>query len=63
MGMNYFEIGIISGFQELVCKMCMGYNFCIVLQNCWDLKGVGFNDLVFVNYFFNVIDEILDIIC
>ncbi|MGF1478844.1 MAG: photosystem II high light acclimation radical SAM protein [Cyanophyceae cyanobacterium] len=56
-GMNYFEIGITSGSQELVRKMRMGYNLRIVLQNCRDLKAAGFNDLVSVNYSFNVIDE------
>lgn len=61
-GMNYFEIGITSGSQELVRKMRMGYNLRVVLQNCRDLKGAGFNDLVSVNYSFNVIDETLDTI-
>ncbi len=56
-GMNYFEIGITSGSQELVRKMRMGYNLRTVLQNCRDLKLAGFNDLVSVNYSFNVIDE------
>jgi radical SAM superfamily enzyme YgiQ (UPF0313 family) len=56
-GMNYFEIGITSGSQELVRKMRMGYNLRVVLQNCRDLKAAGFNDLVSVNYSFNVIDE------
>ncbi|MFZ4675763.1 MAG: photosystem II high light acclimation radical SAM protein [Nodosilinea sp.] len=56
-GMNYFEIGITSGSQELVRKMRMGYNLRLVLQNCKDLKTAGFNDLVSVNYSFNVIDE------
>ena len=56
-GMNYFEIGITSGSQELVRKMRMGYNLRTVLQNCHDLKAAGFNDLVSVNYSFNVIDE------
>lgn len=56
-GMNYFEIGITSGSQELVRKMRMGYNLRTVLQNCRDLKVAGFNDLVSVNYSFNVIDE------
>ena len=56
-GMNYFEIGITSGSQELVRKMRMGYNLRTVLQNCRDLKQAGFNDLVSVNYSFNVIDE------
>ncbi|MBE9178188.1 B12-binding domain-containing radical SAM protein [Oculatella sp. LEGE 06141] len=56
-GMNYFEIGITSGSQELVRKMRMGYNLRTVLQNCRDLKSAGFNDLVSVNYSFNVIDE------
>lgn len=61
-GMNYFEIGITSGSQELVRKMRMGYNLRTVLQNCRDLKGAGFNDLVSVNYSFNVIDETFDTI-
>lgn len=61
-GMNYFEIGITSGSQELVRKMRMGYNLKTVLQNCRDLKAAGFNDLVSVNYSFNVIDETLDTI-
>ncbi len=56
-GMNYFEIGITSGSQELVRKMRMGYNLRIVLENCRDLKAAGFNELVSVNYSFNVIDE------
>lgn len=56
-GMNYFEIGITSGSQELVRKMRMGYNLRTVLQNCRDLKTAGFNDVVSVNYSFNVIDE------
>ncbi|HEY9906897.1 MAG TPA: photosystem II high light acclimation radical SAM protein [Thermosynechococcaceae cyanobacterium] len=56
-GMNYFEIGITSGSQELVRKMRMGYNLRTVLENCKDLKAAGFNDLVSVNYSFNVIDE------
>jgi radical SAM superfamily enzyme YgiQ (UPF0313 family) len=59
-GMNYFEIGITSGSQELVRKMRMGYNLRTVLQNCRDLKSAGFNDLVSVNYSFNVIDETFD---
>lgn len=61
-GMNYFEIGITSGSQELVRKMRMGYNLRTVLQNCRDLKDAGFNDLVSVNYSFNVIDETYDTI-
>lgn len=61
-GMNYFEIGITSGSQELVRKMRMGYNLRTVLQNCQDLKAAGFNDLVSVNYSFNVIDERFDTI-
>ncbi len=56
-GMNYFEIGITSGSQELVRKMRMGYNLRNVLENCRDLKAAGFNDVVSVNYSFNVIDE------
>ena len=56
-GMNYFEIGITSGSQELVRKMRMGYNLRTVLENCRDLRAAGFNDLVSVNYSFNVIDE------
>jgi len=61
-GMNYFEIGITSGSQELVRKMRMGYNLRTVLQNCRDLKAAGFNDVVSVNYSFNVIDETFDTI-
>jgi len=61
-GMNYFEIGITSGSQELVRKMRMGYNLRTVLENCRDLKEAGFNDLVSVNYSFNVIDETYDTI-
>jgi radical SAM superfamily enzyme YgiQ (UPF0313 family) len=61
-GMNYFEIGITSGSQELVRKMRMGYNLRTVLQNCRDLKAAGFDDVVSVNYSFNVIDERLDTI-
>ncbi|MGI8932451.1 photosystem II high light acclimation radical SAM protein [Leptolyngbya sp. BC1307] len=56
-GMNYFEIGITSGSQELVRKMRMGYNLKTVLQNCRDLKAAGFDAFVSVNYSFNVIDE------
>ena len=56
-GMNYFEIGITSGSQELVRKMRMGYNLRTVLQNCRDLKAAGYEDVVSVNYSFNVIDE------
>ena len=56
-GMNYFEIGITSGSQELVRKMRMGYNLRTVLQNCRDLKAAGFEDMVSINYSFNVIDE------
>jgi radical SAM superfamily enzyme YgiQ (UPF0313 family) len=56
-GMNYFEIGITSGSQELIRKMRMGYNLRNVLENCRDLKAAGFNDIVSVNYSFNVIDE------
>lgn len=61
-GMNYFEIGITSGSQELVRKMRMGYNLRTVLENCRDLKAAGFHDLVSVNYSFNVIDETFDTI-
>jgi radical SAM superfamily enzyme YgiQ (UPF0313 family) len=61
-GMNYFEIGITSGSQELIRKMRMGYNLRVVLENCRDLKAAGFNDLVSVNYSFNVIDETDDTI-
>ncbi|MEA5469412.1 photosystem II high light acclimation radical SAM protein [Spirulina sp. 06S082] len=61
-GMNYFEIGITSGSQELVRKMRMGYNLRTVLQNCRDLKAAGFNDVVSVNYSFNVIDETFETI-
>jgi radical SAM superfamily enzyme YgiQ (UPF0313 family) len=61
-GMNYFEIGITSGSQELVRKMRMGYNLRTVLENCRDLKAAGFNDVVSVNYSFNVIDETFDTI-
>ena len=56
-GMNYFEIDITSGSQELVRKMRMGYNLRTVLQNCRDLKAAGYEDIVSVNYSFNVIDE------
>ncbi|NJK61811.1 MAG: B12-binding domain-containing radical SAM protein [Synechococcaceae cyanobacterium SM2_3_1] len=56
-GMNYFEIGITSGSQELVRKMRMGYNLRTVLESCRYLKNAGFQDLVSVNYSFNVIDE------
>lgn len=61
-GMNYFEIGITSGSQALVRKMRMGYNLRTVLKNCRDLRAAGFNDLVSVNYSFNVIDESLETI-
>lgn len=61
-GMNYFEIGITSGSQELVRKMRMGYNLRTVLENCRDLKTAGFNDVVSVNYSFNVIGETFDTI-
>ncbi|MEL6440286.1 MAG: photosystem II high light acclimation radical SAM protein [Cyanobacteria bacterium J06621_8] len=56
-GMNYFEIGITSGSQQLVRKMRLAYSLRKVLQNCRDLKAAGYNDLVSVNYSFNVIDE------
>lgn len=56
-GMSYFEIGITSGSQELVRKMRMGYNLRTVLESCRYLKQAGFQDLVSVNYSFNVIDE------
>jgi radical SAM superfamily enzyme YgiQ (UPF0313 family) len=59
-GMSYFEIGITSGSQELVRKMRMGYNLKSVLQNCRDLRAAGFNELVSVNYSFNVIDETIE---
>ncbi|MEO1131846.1 MAG: photosystem II high light acclimation radical SAM protein, partial [Cyanobacteria bacterium J06639_1] len=56
-GMNYFEIGITSGSQELVRKMRMGYNLRTVLESCRYLKAAGYDDIVSVNYSFNVIDE------
>jgi radical SAM superfamily enzyme YgiQ (UPF0313 family) len=56
-GMDYFEIGITSGSQELVRKMRMGYNLRIVLENCRLLARAGFREHVSVNYSFNVIDE------
>ena len=56
-GMNYFEIGITSGSQELVRKMKMGYNLNTVLNNCRMLAEAGFKHHVSVNYSFNVIDE------
>lgn len=56
-GMDYFEIGITSGSQELVRKMRMGYNLRTVLENCRLLARAGFNQHVSVNYSFNVIDE------
>lgn len=56
-GMNYFEIGITSGSQELVRKMRMGYNLRVVLENCRLLVRAGFRETVSVNYSFNVIDE------
>ena len=56
-GMDYFEIGITSGSQELVRKMRMGYNLRTVLENCRLLAKAGFNQHVSVNYSFNVIDE------
>jgi radical SAM superfamily enzyme YgiQ (UPF0313 family) len=56
-GMNYFEIGITSGSQELVRKMRMGYNLRTVLENCRLLARAGFREHVSVNYSFNVIDE------
>jgi radical SAM superfamily enzyme YgiQ (UPF0313 family) len=31
-GMNYFEIGITSGSQELVRQMRMGYNLRVVWE-------------------------------
>jgi radical SAM superfamily enzyme YgiQ (UPF0313 family) len=61
-GMNYFEIGITSGSQALVRKMRMGYNLRVVLQNCRDLRSAGFDQMVSVNYSFNVIDETFDTI-
>ena len=56
-GMDYFEIGITSGSQELVRKMRMGYNLKTVLENCRLLARAGFRQHVSVNYSFNVIDE------
>jgi radical SAM superfamily enzyme YgiQ (UPF0313 family) len=56
-GMNYFEIGVTSGSQSLVRKMRLGYNLRTVLENCRGLKANGFDDLVSVNYSFNVIGE------
>ena len=56
-GMDYFEIGITSGSQELVRKMRMGYNLRTVLDNCRLLAQAGFREHVSVNYSFNVIDE------
>ena len=56
-GMDYFEIGITSGSQELVRKMRMGYNLRTVLENCRLLARAGFSEHVSVNYSFNVIDE------
>jgi radical SAM superfamily enzyme YgiQ (UPF0313 family) len=56
-GMDYFEIGITSGSQELVRKMRMGYNLRTVLENCRLLVRAGFREHVSVNYSFNVIDE------
>jgi radical SAM superfamily enzyme YgiQ (UPF0313 family) len=56
-GMDYFEIGITSGSQELVRKMRMGYNLRTVLENCRLLTRAGFRQHVSVNYSFNVIDE------
>ncbi len=56
-GMDYFEIGITSGSQELVRRMRMGYNLRIVLDNCRLLAQAGFREHVSVNYSFNVIDE------
>lgn len=56
-GMDYFEIGITSGSQELVRKMRMGYNLRTVLENCRLLVAAGFSAQVSVNYSFNVIDE------
>ncbi|MEO0801739.1 MAG: photosystem II high light acclimation radical SAM protein [Cyanobacteria bacterium J06642_2] len=56
-GMNYFEIGITSGSQELVRKMRMGYNLRTVLESCRYLKEAGYDDIISVNYSFNVIDE------
>ncbi len=61
-GMNYFEIGITSGSQELVRKLRMGYNLRTVLQNCRDLRAAGYDDIVSVNYSFNVIDETFETI-
>ncbi|MEO9125408.1 MAG: radical SAM protein, partial [Microcoleus sp.] len=61
-GMNYFEIGITSGSQELVRKMRMGYNLRVVLENCRDLKAAGYKDVVSVNYSFNIIDETFETI-
>ncbi len=56
-GMDYFEIGITSGSQELVRRMRMGYNLRTVLENCRLLARAGFREHVSVNYSFNVIDE------
>ena len=56
-GMSYFEIGITSGFQELVRKMRLAYDLKTVLNNCRMLVKTGFKNHVSVNYFFNVFDE------
>ncbi|WP_287127383.1 photosystem II high light acclimation radical SAM protein [Candidatus Cyanaurora vandensis] len=56
-GMNYFEIGITTGSQKLIRKMRLGYNLKIVLENARALKAAGYNDIISVNYSFNVIDE------
>ncbi|WP_218080074.1 photosystem II high light acclimation radical SAM protein [Anthocerotibacter panamensis] len=61
-GMNYFEIGITSGSQKLIRKMRLGYNLRVVLENARGLKAAGYNDLVSVNYSFNVIGETLETI-
>lgn len=61
-GMNYFEIGITSGSQKLIRKMRLGYNLKIVLENARGMKAAGYNDLVSVNYSFNVIGETFDTI-
>jgi len=57
-GMNYFEIGITSGSQELVRRKCGWAITCEPsCQTAATSKAAGFNDLVSVNYSFNVIDE------
>jgi len=55
-GMNYFEIGITSGSKNSYAK-CGWAITCEPSCQTAATSKAGFNDLVSVNYSFNVIDE------